>query len=65
MMKTCREATRLMSESQERDLHISEQAGLKLHLAMCTPCRNFSKQLKTLRRITQSYAQGGPEKVDK
>ncbi|WP_444930929.1 zf-HC2 domain-containing protein [Microbulbifer sp. SSSA002] len=65
MMKTCREATRLMSESQERDLLISEQASLKLHLAICTPCRNFGKQLKTLRHITKSYAQGGPEKADK
>ncbi|WP_444935729.1 zf-HC2 domain-containing protein [Microbulbifer sp. JMSA004] len=64
MMKTCREATRLMSESQERDLLISEKASLKLHLAVCAPCRNFGKQIKTLRHITKSYAQGGPEKAD-
>ncbi|WP_413231444.1 zf-HC2 domain-containing protein [Microbulbifer variabilis] len=63
-MKSCREATRLMSESQERNLYFSEQAGLKLHLAMCAPCRNFGKQLRILRRISKSYAEGGPEKAE-
>nr|WP_226646688.1 zf-HC2 domain-containing protein [Microbulbifer variabilis] len=53
-----------MSESQERNLYFSEQAGLKLHLAMCAPCRNFGKQLRILRRISKSYAEGGPEKAE-
>ncbi|WP_020415283.1 zf-HC2 domain-containing protein [Microbulbifer sp. VTAC004] len=63
-MKSCREATRLMSESQERNLNLREQASLKLHLAMCTPCRNFGKQMQVLRRISKSYAEGGPEKSE-
>ncbi|MFA0790425.1 zf-HC2 domain-containing protein [Microbulbifer echini] len=62
-MKSCRGATRLMSESQERNLLFSEQASLKLHLAMCAPCRNFGRQLHALRRISKSYAGGGPEKT--
>ncbi|MFA0812139.1 zf-HC2 domain-containing protein [Microbulbifer epialgicus] len=63
-MKSCREATRLMSESQERKLPLREQASLKLHLALCAPCRNFSKQMNILRRISKSYAEGGPEKAE-
>ncbi|GAA5442752.1 hypothetical protein Misp06_00927 [Microbulbifer sp. NBRC 101763] len=63
-MKSCREATRLMSESQERNLNLREQASLKLHLAMCAPCRNFGKQMQVLRRISKSYAEGGPEKSE-
>ncbi|MFS1523606.1 zf-HC2 domain-containing protein [Microbulbifer sp. 2304DJ12-6] len=64
-MKSCREATRLMSESQERSLNVREQARLRFHLAMCTPCRNFGKQLKILRRISKSYVEGGPEDTKK
>ncbi|USD19668.1 zf-HC2 domain-containing protein [Microbulbifer variabilis] len=63
-MKSCREATRLMSESQERRLQLREQASLKLHLAMCAPCRNFGKQLSILRGISKSYAEGGPERTE-
>jgi len=63
-MKSCRKATRLMSESQERNLLLREQASLKLHLAMCAPCRNFGKQMQMLRRISRSYTEGGPEKTE-
>ena len=32
----CRQATRLISDAQERQLMIKEKIGLNLHLAICT-----------------------------
>ena len=34
-MLSCRQATRLMSEAQDRKLGLAEKMSLELHLAMC------------------------------
>lgn len=57
-MLNCREATRLLSESQDRALTLNERMTLKLHLLMCTGCRNFDKQMGSIRQITRLYVQG-------
>ncbi|MFC6631678.1 zf-HC2 domain-containing protein [Microbulbifer taiwanensis] len=62
-MKNCREITRLLSESQERELSLKERTSLKLHLAICSGCRNFSKQMGSLRSITRAYTRGAPERT--
>ncbi|WP_323844377.1 zf-HC2 domain-containing protein [Microbulbifer magnicolonia] len=58
MLKSCREITRLVSEAQERQLSLSEGANVRLHLAVCSGCRNFSNQMKTLREIARCYTNG-------
>ncbi|SDZ81615.1 zf-HC2 domain-containing protein [Microbulbifer marinus] len=63
-MRNCRETTRLLSESQERELTLSERTSLKFHLAMCSACRNFGKQLGTLRQIARSYAHGAADRAE-
>jgi len=55
-MLNCHEATRLMSEAQERDLSLSERVSLGLHVSMCKGCNNFKTQLSTLRKMTREYA---------
>lgn len=52
----CRNATRLMSEAQERPLSVTERISLKLHLIMCSGCHNFKGQMNTLRLMTRAYA---------
>ncbi len=52
----CRNATRLMSEAQERPLSVTEKISLKLHLIMCSGCHNFKDQMNTLRLMTRAYA---------
>ena len=52
----CRDATRLMSEAQERPLSITERISLRLHLIMCSGCHNFKAQMNTLRLVTRAYA---------
>lgn len=63
-MLNCREVTRLVSESQERSLSVTEKISLNLHLMMCDGCRNFSRQLPFLRKAMRSFAEGLDEVVD-
>jgi len=60
-MLNCKNATRLMSESQERSLSITERMSLKLHMMMCSGCNNFNEQMGTIRSMTRSYAKGKSE----
>jgi len=55
-MINCRNATRLLSEAQERPLSITERMALKLHVIMCSGCQNFKDQMETLRLMTRAYA---------
>ena len=52
----CQDATRTMSEEQERALELGEQVTLQLHLALCPPCRNFRRQVAFLRESMRTYA---------
>jgi predicted anti-sigma-YlaC factor YlaD len=51
---SCKRATELMSQEQDRDLTFGEWAALKAHLAICRGCRAASEQLKALRRALQA-----------
>lgn len=64
-MLNCENATRLMSESQERPLTVAERMPLKLHVMMCSGCRNFGVQMHVLRQLSHSYAKGAPDKAGK
>jgi predicted anti-sigma-YlaC factor YlaD len=55
-MLKCIEATRLVSESQERELRLGERLPLRLHLMMCRGCRNAELQLAVLRRAMRTFA---------
>lgn len=51
----CRQATRMISESHERSLDIQEKVGLKVHLAMCSRCRRFQRNCKTLSMMMKKF----------
>lgn len=61
-MLNCREATRLYSEAQERELTFKERALLRMHIAMCSGCRNFGEQMGFLRDVMRAYAKGRGDK---
>jgi predicted anti-sigma-YlaC factor YlaD len=50
MKLSCKEASRLLSQSMDQDLSFGELARLRLHLTLCDACRNFDRQLKQLRQ---------------
>lgn len=57
-MMNCKQATRLISESQDRALSFSEKMALKMHVMMCAGCKNFSLQIPFLSQAMKAYAKG-------
>jgi hypothetical protein len=71
-MLNCKNATRLISESQERTLLMREKMPLKVHVLMCAACNNFRLQIPFLSQAMRSFSQwegieatGQPEKPEK
>ncbi|MDP2430578.1 MAG: zf-HC2 domain-containing protein [Pseudomonadota bacterium] len=56
-MLTCKDASHLISESQERPLGIWERWGLRLHLWMCVSCRRFVRQMALMRQALRMLGQ--------
>ncbi|MFC1863963.1 zf-HC2 domain-containing protein, partial [Thermodesulfobacteriota bacterium] len=48
-MFNCREVTRLVSESLDRKLPLSQRIGVRIHLFMCKVCPEAKKQLLFIR----------------
>jgi hypothetical protein len=48
-MLTCKEASVLMSQAQDRALGLRERTLLRLHLLICAGCSNFNRQLALMR----------------
>ena len=57
MFGACRQASRLLSKSQDMPLTFGERLKLRYHLALCDKCREFERQLGQLRRFTRQGAQ--------
>lgn len=47
---TCKEVHRLTSEGLDRELSVIERARVRIHLLVCTACRNFTGQMDLLRQ---------------
>lgn len=56
-MINCKEASRLLSQAQERPLNRQERAALRFHVLLCGMCRNFEKQLTFIRTAIRRYVQ--------
>ena len=54
-MLSCKEASRLLSQRQDRPLTLGERVKLRLHLAACTACTRFSRQLAFMREALARY----------
>ncbi|TVT77688.1 zf-HC2 domain-containing protein [Acinetobacter colistiniresistens] len=55
LMLTCRQATQLLSEKQDRALLLREQSNLQLHLLACRSCRRYGKQIRTLSQLSKEF----------
>jgi len=53
-MLNCRQVSELYSQQLEREFNIREMLALKMHILICSACRNFGKQMRLLRQITRS-----------
>jgi len=49
-IKSCKLATRLVSDAMERRLGFFERLRLRLHLSMCRSCNDCKKEMEILHR---------------
>ena len=59
-MLTCKEVSKLVSESLEHPLPFRQRMGVRLHLMMCSMCRVYQKQTLQLREALRTYARREP-----
>ena len=56
MILSCKEATQLVSQGLDRKLGFWERVRLRVHLAICDGCTNFSKQVALMREAMKRLA---------
>lgn len=56
-MLSCKEVSRLISESLDRDLPFRQRLSLRMHLLMCSLCSRFRRQVLFVQRAARSFAQ--------
>jgi hypothetical protein len=54
-MLSCYKATVLISLSHERQLLFKERAALRVHTLLCSACRNFQKNSRTLSKVMGEF----------
>lgn len=59
LMPDCKETHRLAAEGLDRELNRTERMRLRIHLAMCAGCTNFTRQMNLLRVAIRSFP--GPD----
>jgi len=57
LLISCKEASRLISQTQEGALRPGKRIALRLHLLFCDACTNFRRQLRVLREAMRQYRQ--------
>ncbi len=60
-MLTCKDASHLISERQERPLGLRERWGLRFHLWICANCRRFERQVRVLSRALRELGRRAEE----
>ena len=58
-MLRCREISKLVSESMERDLPLHRRLEVRMHLMICRMCARFAHQIRLLRQA----ARENPERL--
>jgi len=54
---SCKEVSQLVSQGLDRRLGLVERVRLRIHLAICDGCTNFSKQMLFLRKALSRLAE--------
>jgi hypothetical protein len=55
LIPSCKEASELLSQAQDRPLTLAEKFALHIHLPLCEACRNFREQLGVIRTALRRY----------
>ena len=55
LRRTCKEVAALLVAREDRVLPLAERLALRLHLAACSACPVFQRQLLTVRNALHSW----------
>ncbi len=56
-LPSCKEVSRLVSESLETKLPLRKRIGLWMHLSMCRLCKGFARQLLVIRTAAKEHGE--------
>lgn len=59
---SCREATRITLEAEDRRMPLAERLSLRLHRRVCTNCRRFARQVELMRQASARWRRYGDDK---
>ena len=62
-MLTCKEISKLVSQSLDRKLSLRQRMGVRFHLMMCSLCRAYEKQTLLLRNAVRTYGRENTERL--
>ena len=54
-MLNCKKASQLASRAMDEKLPFWKNIVLKVHLLLCSNCKNFSRQLEFLREVSRRF----------
>jgi len=54
-LTNCKEASRLISQAQERSLPLRDWIRLRLHIKWCLACQRYERQVAFLRKAARRY----------
>lgn len=57
-MLSCKDATKLLSESRESTLPVFKRIAVKIHISRCALCARFKEQLMFMADLIHLYGQG-------
>ena len=55
-MLSCKDVTRLLSESMDHSLPLGKRVGVRLHLLICKFCARYERQLLLIRETVRRLA---------
>ena len=55
-MLSCKDVTRLISESMDRQLPLRKRIGVRVHLLICKFCARYERQLLQIRETVRHLA---------
>jgi hypothetical protein len=56
-MLSCKDVTKLLSESMDRSLPLGKRIGVRLHLLICNFCARYKRQLLLIRETAMRLAE--------
>lgn len=54
---TCREATQITLQAEDRSVPLAERLSLRLHHRICSNCRRFNRQVQLMRQASARWRQ--------